>query len=538
MKHFLRFFVLIYTVLHYRLFNYLPKHRQPFLLRACLKVCYIFVPAHRSSTDETRLRHALETLGPIYIKFGQILSTRSDLLPDDLAEDLAKLQDNVTPFASDIAIAKIERALGSPISDNFLAFSDKPLASASIAQVHEATLKNGQEVVIKVLRPHLIKHIERDCGLLLIFAKLLAKFHPDGKRLKPVEVILDFKQTLFDELDLQREAANCSQLRRNFEHSPLLYIPQIIWEYTHTDILVMEKIKGLPVTNLKALAEHGINLKRLAERGVEVFFTQVFRDSFFHADMHPGNIFVNPLHGDEPQYIAVDFGIVGSLTSEDQHYLAQNLLAFFNRDYRQVALLHIESGWVPSNTRVNEFEAAIRAVCEPIFERPLKDISFGFVLHRLFQTASRFQMEVQPQLVLLQKTLINIEGLGRTLYPDLDLWHTAKPFLETHVKNQLGFKALYLACQAQLPKLLDIAPQLIHDSLSLQVNQAKHHSPPSKILEAQIELDKQTLQFYKKIAMCTAAILCVGAIEYLEAWHTQPMLICGGILAVFWLMIR
>jgi ubiquinone biosynthesis protein len=416
-----------------------------------------------------RIRQTLEDLGPIFVKFGQILSTRRDLLPDDIAEELSRLQDRVPPFAGQQAIQIIEKAYGQNILDTFASFDEKPLASASIAQVHTATLHDGSEVVVKVLRPGIEKIIRRDLGLLYYIAGLAEKYWQDGKRLRPLEVVEEFEKVIFDELDLVREAANATQLRRNFEASGMLYVPEIVWPLAKRNVIVMERIHGTPIGEVDKLRALGIDMKQLAEHGVEIFYTQVFSHNFFHADMHPGNIFVS----DEGQYIAVDFGIIGTLTPDDQRYLAENLLAFFNRDYRRVAELHLESGWVPADTRVDEFESAIRAVCEPNFNRPLKEISFGQVLLRLFQTARRFNMEVQPQLVLLQKTLLNIEGLGRQLYPDLDLWTTAKPFLERWMNEQIGTTAFMKRMRTNLPawseKLPEI-PALTHDFLRKAVD--------------------------------------------------------------------
>ena len=406
-----------------------------------------------------RLRKALEDLGPIFIKFGQMLSTRRDLLPPDLATELAKLQDRVPPFPSDQSCAIIEQAIGRPIAETFASFDPQPMASASIAQVHAATLKDGRAVVVKVVRPGIEKVIARDIELMYILARLARRYWPEARRLRPVELVAEYEKTIFDELDLLREAANASQLRRNFEGSELLYVPTVEWSLTSQRVMVMERIYGIPVSDMDALRARGVDMQALAERGVEVFFTQVFRHNFFHADMHPGNIFVNADDPAAPQYIAVDFGIVGSLTPEDQRYLAENFYAFFHRDYLRVAELHVESGWVPPDTRVNDFEAAIRTVCEPIFERPLREISFGHFLLRLFQTARRFNMEVQPQLVLLQKTLLNIEGLGREIYPDLDLWKTAKPFIEDWMQEQMGVRAFLKGLQAQMPRLLEMAPE-------------------------------------------------------------------------------
>lgn len=416
------------------------------------------------------LRKTLEELGPIFIKFGQALSTRPDILPPDIAEELCKLQDNVPPFSSEEALAIVAKAYGKSAHEVFEDFDETPLASASIAQVHAARLKTGEDVVVKILRPNLRKLIDQDLAIMHTIANFADRYWAESKRLKPKEIVREFEHNLLDELDLQREAANAGQLRRNFSHSELLYIPEIYWDYTRTNVLVMERIYGIPVADVPALNACGINIKKLAERGVEIFFTQVFRDCFFHADMHPGNIFVSPLHPDNPQYICIDFGIVGTLNDSDKRYLAENLYAFFNRDYRRVAQLHVESGWVGKDTRVEEFESAIRTVCEPIFEKPLKDISFAQVVLRLFQVARRFQMEVQPQLVLLQKTLLAIEGLGRQLYPELDLWATAKPFLEKWIKEQIGPKAMLRQIRENLPffaEQLPNMPRLMFEVLEL-----------------------------------------------------------------------
>ena len=432
--HLFRFFRFLYYLAPW---NWVPRRREP---RA------------------VRIRKALEDLGPIYVKFGQILSTRRDLLPDDIAEELARLQDRVPPFPGARAKAMIEAAEGQPVGEVFLAFDETPLASASIAQVHAARLHDGTDVVVKVLRPNIRQYIRRDVSLLRTIADMAERYWKESRRLRPCEVIAEFEKTLYDELDLLREAANASQLRRNFKDSDMLYVPEVYWTYCRPNVMVMERISGISVSNIGALRASGIDLKALSERGVELFFTQVFRHNFFHADMHPGNIFVSPLG----RYMAVDFGIMGTLNPVDQRYLAENFLAFFRRDYRRVAELHVESEWVPSGTRVDEFESAIRTVCEPIFEKPLKEISFGNVLLRLFQTARRFNMEIQPQLVLLQKTLLNIEGLGRQLYPDLDLWQTAKPFLERSMSEQIGVRALLRNLKESIPALSESLPELPH----------------------------------------------------------------------------
>ena len=407
-----------------------------------------------------RIRQALEDLGPIFVKFGQILSTRPDLLPDDIAEELASLQDRVPPFPGKDARRIVERELKCRLDERFSEFSAEPIASASIAQVHAARLIDGTEVVVKVVRPGIEELIRRDVGLLYLLAGLAERYWRHGRRLRPREVVAEYEKTILDELDLLREGASASQLRRNFQGSDLLYVPEVYWSYTRRNVMVMERISGIPISDTEALIKHGVDLKALAERGVEIFFTQVMKHNFFHADMHPGNIFVSRENPERPTYIAVDFGIMGSLTPEDRRYLAENFLAFFNRDYYRVAELHVLSEWVPAGTRINEFEAAIRSVCEPIFERPLKEISFGNLLTRLFQTARRFNMVVQPQLVLLQKTLLNIEGLGRELYPDLDLWETAKPFLEELMRDQLGARALVRELKKHAPRWGETLPAL------------------------------------------------------------------------------
>lgn len=437
-----------------------------------------FRTINKKRTRGARIRLALEDLGPIFVKFGQALSTRRDFIPVDIADELAKLQDRVPPFPGEQAQSIIETCCGKPLAEVFSEFDITPLASASIAQVHPAKLLTGQEVVVKVLRPGVYKRINRDVDLLYVLANLAMRYWQPAKQFRPREVVAEFEACLKDELDLLREAANASQLRRNFSNSDLLYIPKVHWQYTYHKILVMERIYGISISDISTLKKYGINLKNLAERGVEIFFTQVFRDCFFHADMHPGNIFVSPKNKENPQYLGVDFGIMGSLSPEDQRYLAENLMAFFKRDYRRVALLHVESGWVAPDTRINEFEAAIRTVCEPIFERPLKEISFGQLLLRLFQTARRFNMEVQPQLVLLQKTLFNVEGLGRQLYPDLDLWNTAKPFLERWLRKQLGPRVFLRKIREYAPywaeKLPEI-PDLIYQGL-LELRHLKNSS--------------------------------------------------------------
>ncbi|WP_153111979.1 ubiquinone biosynthesis regulatory protein kinase UbiB [Propionivibrio limicola] len=419
-----------------------------------------------------RLRRFLEELGPIFVKFGQVLSTRRDLLPLDIADELAKLQDRVPPFATELVHAQIEAAYGRPASEVFAEFDETPVASASVAQVHFARLRpedGGHEVAVKILRPNMEGIIAHDIALLETLAGLLEKLWSDGKRLKPREVVAEFAKYLYDELDLMREAANCSQLRRNFKDSKLLLVPEVYWDQCTTTVMVMERMHGVPISQNEALVAAGIDLTELSRAGVEIFFTQVFRDGFFHADMHPGNIFVAIEGEHKGKYIALDFGIVGTLTDTDKNYLAQNFLAFFQRDYKRVATAHVEAGWAPADTRIDEFEAAIRAVCEPIFDRPLAEISFGKVLLRLFQTSRRFNVEIQPQLVMLQKTLLNIEGLGRQLDPNLDLWKTAKPFLERWMNEQLGWRAFVRGVKQESPnwpRTLPQLPRLVHQVLA------------------------------------------------------------------------
>ncbi|MGE5649593.1 ubiquinone biosynthesis regulatory protein kinase UbiB [Noviherbaspirillum sp. UKPF54] len=421
-----------------------------------------------------RLRQALEELGPIFVKFGQVLSTRRDLMPADIADELALLQDRVPPFDSDLAIAQIKKSLGAHPDQLFARFEREPVASASIAQVHFATLKDGTEVAVKVLRPGMRRSIDDDIALMKITAGWVEALWADGRRLKPKEVVAEFDKYLHDELDLMREAANASQLRRNFMGSDLLIVPEMFWDYCSTSVIVMERMRGIPISQIDRLVAEGVDIKKLSRDGVEIFFTQVFRDGFFHADMHPGNILVSTDPATFGRYIALDFGIVGTLTDYDKDYLSQNFLAFFRRDYKRVAEAHIESGWAPRDTRVDELESAVRACCEPIFDRPLRDISFGQVLLRLFQTSRRFNVEVQPQLVLLQKTLLNIEGLGRQLDPDLDLWKTAKPYLERWMQEQIGWRGLVARLKEEAPhynKLIPQLPRLVHQALQAQSEQ-------------------------------------------------------------------
>ncbi|MDC9725560.1 MAG: ubiquinone biosynthesis regulatory protein kinase UbiB [Gammaproteobacteria bacterium] len=448
----------------------LSKHRldefiqATHLLRPLRFLSYLSPYRWTHSTDTPRgerLRLALEDLGPIFVKFGQILSTRRDLLADDIADSLANLQDKVAPFPNEQALELIQQAYGEQSLDAlFSQIDEQPLASASIAQVHAAKLIDGSDVIIKIVRPNIERQIRRDVELLHTLAGLAHRFWSDGRRLRPREVVTEIEKNLYDELDMMREAASASQLRRNFENSDLLYVPEINWQLTKTNLLVQERIYGVPIGDIAQLKANNVNMEKLAENGVEIFFTQAFKHGFFHADMHPGNIMVDVNDPENPQYIAVDFGIMGTLSPEDQSYLADNFLAFFKSDYRRVAELHVQSGWVPADTRIDEFEAAIRSVCEPIFAKPLNEISFGQVLLRLFQTARRFNMEVQPQLVLLQKTLLNIEGLGRQLYPELDLWKTAKPILEQWMQEKMGWQAALNNIKKEIPNWAETLPKL------------------------------------------------------------------------------
>jgi ubiquinone biosynthesis protein len=462
------------------------------------------------------LRQALEHLGPIFVKLGQVLSTRRDLLPNDIADELAKLQDQVPPFPSEVAVASIERAFGRPVDEIFSQFDRTPIASASIAQVHFAKLKNTQgverEVAVKVLRPGMLKVINKDLELMHTMARWLDRLSSDGKRLKPREVVAEFDKYLHDELDLVREASNATQLRRNMAGLNLVLIPEMIWDYCTQEVIVMERMHGLPISQVDALRQAGVDIPKLARDGVTIFFTQVFRDGFFHADMHPGNIQVSVAPATFGQYVSLDFGIVGTLTEFDKEYLAQNFTAFFRRDYKRVAELHIESGWVPAHTRVDELESAIRSVCEPYFDRPLKEISLGLVLMRLFQTSRRFQVEIQPQLVLLQKTLLNIEGLGRQLDPDLDLWSTAKPFLERWMLEQVGPQRLWQQLKTEAPHFAKMLPQLPRMVYAyLQRDPESDRKEMLALLQAQHKTN-QTLQTILLLALGFFAGIIITAV--------------------------
>ncbi|MFI0472329.1 ubiquinone biosynthesis regulatory protein kinase UbiB [Halomonas sp. HMF6819] len=537
----LRLFKILWVIARHRLDTLIPMERLPLWLRVMMWFLPLrLIPVGKRSRAE-RLRLSLESLGPIFIKFGQMLSTRRDLLPDDISDELRRLQDQVPPFPGELAVARVERELEMSLEQAFARFDRAPLASASIAQVHAATLHTGEEVVVKIIRPGIDAVMRQDMALMYRAAKLMARV-PEAKRLRPVEVIRDYESTLFDELDLYKEAANTSQLKRNFKDSALLFVPTIYWPFTRRHVMVQERIRGVPVADLDTLIKQGVNLKKLAERGVELFFTQVFRDNFFHADMHPGNIFVNADNPEDPQYIAIDCGIVGSLTREDQDYLARNLLAFFHQDYYEVAALHIESGWVGENTRANEFAAAIRTVCEPILEKPLKDISFGQVLLGLFQTARRFNMEVQPQLVLLQKTLLNIEGLGRQLYPELDLWSTAKPYLEQWMKERAGIGGLWESLKRQAPELshqLPELPVLAHQALSRMEQEHRQRHQQAHAITRLDEKFTQQKKRHHRLRVGIALVAVALAWQPLSEWAlAQPWQVlaaaAAGLALLLW----
>ena len=448
-KNILRLITIQRILVGYRLDELLDK--VPVL--KSFKYFFILLPRKisKNSSLGERIRRALEELGPIFVKFGQVVSTRRDLLPEEIADELAKLQDQVTPFSKSQALEILNTAYDKSIDQIFKKIDDEPLAAASIAQVHSAKLSDGKDVIIKILRPNIQVQIEKDISALYIIARSLENFWSESEQVKPTEIVKEYEKTIINELNLKREAANAARLKKNFSKSEMLYVPEIYWDYCRTNILVQERIYGTPIRDIDTLKKQKTNIKALAENGVEIFFTQVFRHNFFHADMHPGNIFVQIEDPDSPKYAAVDFGIIGTLTKDDQYYLAENFLAFFEGDYNKIAQLHIDSGWVPSETRVDEFEIAIRTVCEPIFNKPLSDISFANVLISLFNTARQFNMEVQPQLILLQKTLFNIEGLGRQLYPELDLWKTAYPVLKEWMNEQIGFKSVASDFKKNLP---------------------------------------------------------------------------------------
>ena len=491
------------------------------------------------ATRGERLRLALEELGPIFVKFGQALSTRRDLLPADIADELAKLQDRVPPFDGALATAAVEKAFGRSIEELFASFEREPLAAASIAQVHAASLHSGAEVVVKILRPGMREIIDLDLQVLELLAQLADDYWSEARRLRPIELVREYRKTILDELDLLREAGNAAQLKRNFSGSPLLYVPEVYWDYCRVNVMVMERIHGVIVNNVEELRARGANIRKLAENGVEIFFTQVFRDNFFHADMHPGNIFVQTDDPHNPRYAAVDFGIVGTLQARDRHYLAENFLAFFDRNYARVAALHLESGWVPPGTRVDELESAVRTVCEPIFNKPLKEISFAQVLLRLFETARRFDMQVQPQLILLQKTLFNIEGLGRQLYPDLDLWQTAQPYLKRWMRERMSPRAVLRQARTQLPDML-VALQQVPQIFQTAVRDAADGHLRLKIDDGGASQLRDALRSSgaRRDATIAAAVLWLSGLAWLGFAAAMPWLgwlqMSAGIVVFVW----
>ena len=541
-SHLPRLFKVLSVIAKYGLDDF-AKHQPGFTWIRLLLSPYLMLwtlSAHRKGNRNRRLRLALEELGPIYIKFGQLLSTRRDFLDTDLADELQTLQDNVPPFLSPTIESLVEKALGVSTDSIFSDLETAPFASASVAQVHKATLLTGEEVVVKVLRPGIRKTIGADIKLMKWLAQLIESQTSIGKRLRPVEVVNDYEQIIFDELNLQAEAANTTQLKRNFENSSVLYVPKIYWDFTREDILVMERIHGIPVADIAALKAHDINLKVLAETGVDIFFTQVFEHNFFHADMHPGNIFVSRENPENPQYIAIDCAIIGSLSNNDQEYLAKNLLAIFRRDYRQVAELHVACGWVPADTRIHEFESAIRSVCEPIFEKPLKDISFGLLLVQLFRTAGRFNMEVQPALVLLQKTLLNIEGLGRQLYPDLDLWKTALPYLESWNARRLNPLTLLTKIQENIPNWIEQLPELPQLMIEAITQSTQLGEINRTLLKQQAATELTMLRQRRRSQMAGIAALIIAAASLVpavfETMSTVPVVTLAFVLAGFYLL--
>jgi ubiquinone biosynthesis protein len=509
----------------------LLKHALDDFVRAThlyrpLRFLFFLSPAvwferRRSLGRAVQLRLALEELGPIFVKFGQAVSTRRDLLPPDIADELAKLQDRVPPFPGAIARAHLEHAYGRPLGEVFAHFEETPLAAASIAQVHVARLPAGAEVVVKVLRPGMRAVIERDLEVLEALAELAQRYWPEGRRLRPRELVSEYRKTILDELDLMREAANASQLKRNFAGSPLLYVPEIYWDYCRNDVMVMERIHGVPISDMARLKAAGTDIAQLAANGVRIFFTQVFRHNFFHADMHPGNIFVLIDEPRRPRYAAVDFGIVGTLEPRDQYYLAENFLAVFDRDYRRVAQLHLQSGWVPAGTRLDEMESAVRTVCEPIFDRPLKDISFGRILLRLFEISRRFDMQVQPQLLLLQKTLLNVEGLGRELYPELDIWSTATPILREWMRERTSVRALLAEARSHAPQFiaaLRALPALLQERVQRSAERTRGAAP-----DAQLAALRAELQSARRRETLTLGVVCAGGGLLWLALHATPL---------------
>ncbi len=537
---------ILWTLAIYRLDRLVPDH---LILPIWLKVILLpirLIPEPAPSAAQS-LRLAMEDLGPVFIKFGQLLSTRKDLFPADIFDELARLQDQVPPFESALARQIVETSLQKSIDQLFKSFETEPLASASVAQVHGGVLHSGEQVVIKVIRPGIETTIRQDTDLLYLLATWIERWFEDGRRLHPAQIVLDYKRTIFDELDLRLEAANAAQLRHNWRNSEKLYVPKVYWDYTHANILVTERIQGTSIDDIDALRNQKTNMRKLAHLGVEVFFTQVFQHNFFHADMHPGNVFVNVTDPENPQYIALDCAIIGSLTEEDKNYLASNLMAFFDRDYHRVARLHVDSGWVSEDTDVKEFETVIRSVCEPIFEKPISEISFGKLVLNLFQTARRFNMEVQPQLVLLQKTLLNIEGIGRQIYPDLDLWETAKPLMERWMKNQIGPLGVLKQVAERSPDWFRQLPEIPHLAFEAmtELRQLGKYNRQQAIaisrLQAELERSGRRTK-YARWGGTTLVLACALALlPMLDSTHLAQIpagsLVLGGI-AVFWLFFK
>ncbi|MBN6066272.1 ubiquinone biosynthesis regulatory protein kinase UbiB [Aggregatibacter actinomycetemcomitans] len=538
-----RLYKIIRTFLVYGIDEALPHNRYTRPLRCWRKTLFWLRNKHPQHTFGVRLRLALQELGPVWIKLGQMLSTRRDLFPPEIADELALLQDQVEPFDGKLARAEMERALGGKLETWFDDFDENALASASIAQVHTAKFNAaqplaGQQVVLKVIRPNIQQVIDADLSLMYRLAGWIPRLSAEGHRLRPVEVVREYEKTLRDELDLRREMANAMQLRANFENSPMLYIPQMYPDFCHQNLIVMERIYGIPVSDVATLEQNGTNMKLLAERGVQVFFTQVFRDSFFHADMHPGNIFVNPQHPEDPQYIGIDCGIVGRMNDHDKRYLAESFVAFFNRDYRRVAQMHVESGWTPADTNIDEFEQAFREVCEPIFAKPLSEISFGHVLLNLFNVAREFNMQVQPQLVLLQKTLLYIEGLGRQLYPQLDLWDTAKPFLQNWLDEQMGVKAVLKTVKQKLPYWREHfaeLPENVMDALQQQRVIA------NQLIELNRKIQKKQGASGKRYALVIGAVVFISTLwqfQHLPGWVSAVLFSLAFVIWLLGLLLR
>ena len=544
-RKFLRLIYIFYIINRYCLLNEPIRATKIRSLKLILLINpFYYSPRIRKLEHGIRIREALEKLGPIFIKFGQALSVRADLLPPDVIKEVSKLQDNVPPFDNNIAAQQIEKAAKKPIDEIFKSFESAPLASASVAQVHGAVLQNDEKVVVKVLRPGIEKILKLDTSLMLFFATLLSKLK-EIKRFKPIEIVKEINQSFFDELDLVREASNASQIRRNFEGSTIHYVPKIYWEYTSSTVMVMERVSGVRVSDIETLDALGVDRRLLAQRGVEIFYSQVFDNCFFHADMHPGNMFIDVTNPADPKYISIDFGIVGTLNRDDQRYLAGNFLAFFKRDYRKVAELHIESGWVPSDTREDVLESAIRTVCEPIFEKPMKEISLGYTLMQLFAVARRFNMNIQPQLTLLQKTLFHVEGLGQKLCPELNIWETSRPILEKWMKEQMGLRGFYHRSLENMPRVSDKLPELPrmvfdilqHTQLNLKT------SSPSQVSETKEPKKRHRFALGASIVLiATGAIASVTKdtnsltkLQNLITTHSTTILVAGAVCLAYYI---